>query len=124
MTTLEDVEIREKHLKHIAEISKNIQPIRTGPITSQERFNMVYRKDRLRQFHDIRNMKPEDLTRFQKMQLRDVKRQLYDFEMVRLRKTIFRTFDFTIEEKEEIECLINYPLEKQAIEMEVNEKIW
>jgi hypothetical protein len=112
MSTETDGQIREKHLKHIAEISKNIQPIRTGPITSEERFDMVFRKDRLRQFWDIRNRPEKDLSRFQKMQLRDIQRQLYELEMRDLRKAIFRTFegpeeDMVTEERElELPCFI------------------
>jgi len=121
MTEQTDEEIREKHLKHIAEISKNLEPIRTGPITSQERFEMVYRKDRLRQFCDIRNMKESDLTRFQKMQLRDIKKYVYDLEMRDLRKKIFRTFEGP---EEETESLINQTKQNESIEMEVIQKIW
>jgi len=114
MTEQTDEEIREKHLKHIAEISKNLEPIRTGPVTAEERFDMVYRKDRLRQFCDIRNMKSEDLTRFQKMQLRDIKKYVYELEMRDLRKKIFRTFDNW--EIKQLGETVDY----EPIELEVN----
>lgn len=81
---------------------------------AQEHKDVEYHKDRLRQFHDIRNMKEEDLTTYQKIQLREVKKQLYQLEMRDLRKAIFRTF-----EGPEEDGLINYPLEKELIEMEV-----
>ena len=44
-------------------------------------------------------MKEKDLTRYQKMQLRDIKKYTYGLEMAELRKAIFRTFDFTTDEK-------------------------
>ena len=81
-------------------------------MSAQDRFDMIYRKDRLRQFHDIRNMKQEDLTRYQKMQLRDVKRQLYEFEMKQLQKAIFRTFEGPEDDREDLEI-------KETIVMEV-----
>ena len=75
-------------------------------------------------------MKKDDLTRFQLIQLRDVSKQIYDLDMAKLRRAIFKTFDGLEEdlitkkkELEETECLINNPLKKKIIEMEVC-KFW
>lgn len=65
----------------------------------QEYHELMFTKDRIRQFSDIRNIPEKDLNSYQKMQLRDIKKYTYDLEMVELRKAIFRTFDFTTDEK-------------------------
>jgi transposase len=115
MSLESDIEIREKHLKHIAEITKDMKHS-TSPIKAESRSDMVYRKDRLRQNYDIRNMKPENLTTYQNVQLKEVKKQLYDFEMRDLRKAIFRTFEGP---EEKVEFLFNSPSEKEIVELEV-----
>ena len=65
----------------------------------QEYHELMFTKDRIRQFSDIRNIPEKDLNPYQRIQLRDIKKYTYDLEMVELRKAIFRTFDFATDEK-------------------------
>ena len=58
----------------------------------QEYHERIFERDRIRQFSDIRNKEEKELTRYQQTQLRDIKKYLYDLEMVELQKAIFRMF--------------------------------
>ena len=81
----------------------------------QEYHELIFTKDRIRQFSDIRNIPEKDLSSYQKTQLKDIKKYVYDLEMVELQKTIFRMFD---RRKDTLyECLISHPQERPILEM-------
>lgn len=70
--------------------------------SAKEHSELIFKADKIRMHHDIRFKKETELTRYQKMQLKEVERQTRELELRELRLKIFRTFDFSWEEKEEI----------------------